>query len=143
FVGDGQDAGRQWQIPLNSNYDAVPTLLKDESLNLGDYQTLRQTSGEPFRLNVGNNSHFIVQYDDTLLQDILANVNALDEISQLQLLQDLRLLAEGRRISYAAVVPLLQQFADSKYTVVTSALYTVAGNLRKFVTPDAAEEEQM
>src|SRR5699024_3469264 len=65
FVGDGQDAGRQWQIPLNSNYDAVPTLLKDESLNLGDYQTLRQTSGEPFRLNVGNNSHFIVQYDDT------------------------------------------------------------------------------
>ncbi|NLR31629.1 M1 family metallopeptidase [Levilactobacillus tujiorum] len=143
FVGDGQDAGRQWQIPLNSNYDAVPTLLKDHSLDLGDYQSLRQTSGEPFRLNVGNNSHFIVQYDDTLLRDILANVNALDEISQLQLLQDLRLLAEGRRISYATVVPLLTRFADSKYTVVTSALYTVAGNLRKFVTPDSAEEKQI
>ncbi|AKP65186.1 aminopeptidase N [Levilactobacillus koreensis JCM 16448] len=143
FVGEGKDAGRQWQVPLNGNYDAVPEILADKAVTLGDYAELRQASGKPFRLNVGNSSHFIVKYDDTLLQDILANLDSLDAIAQIQLLQDLRLLAEGRQISYAAIVPLLSRFADSQSTVVNDVLYGVAGNLQKFVTPESAEEKAL
>ena len=143
FIGEGKDEGRLWQIPLNSNYDAAPQIMKDATITLGDYQELRQASGQPFRLNVGNNSHFIVKYDDTLMKDILDNIDSVDEISQLAILQDQRLMADAREISYASIVPLLPGFANSKSTVVNDALYRVANNLKKFVKPNSAEEKAL
>ncbi|MFC6169749.1 M1 family metallopeptidase [Loigolactobacillus jiayinensis] len=143
FIGEGRAAGRQWQVPLNSNYTAAPAILTEKSVVLGDYAALRATNGQPFRLNVGNNSHFIVKYDDTLLADILAHVADLDAIDQLQILQDLRLLAESGQVSYATVVPLLGNFANSHANVVNAALYQVASNLKKFVTPDSATETKL
>lgn len=143
FIGDGKDANRRWQIPLNSNYDAAPDLMKNKQVNLGDYVTLRQEQGEPFRLNVGNNSHFIVKYDETLLTDLLTHLTQLDAIAQLQILQDLRLLAEGRQISYAQLVQLLPKFANSQSNIVNAVLYQVANNLKQFVQPDSAEEKQL
>src|SRR5699024_6959708 len=118
-------------------------IMADKKIVLGDYNELRQQAGAPFRLNVGNESHFIVKYDEALLNDILDNSDTLDPISQLQLLQDLRLLAEGRQISYSSVVPLLGRFANSKSNVVNAALYQVAGNLKKFVAPDSTEENNL
>ncbi|RRK09384.1 M1 family peptidase [Lactiplantibacillus garii] len=143
FIGDGKEIGRSWKLPLNSNYAAAPAIFSDKSADLGDYQALRQANGKPFRLNVGNNSHFIVKYDQTLMDDILNHVDDLTPIDQLQLLQDFRLLAEGRQISYASVVPLLARFAESHSTVVNAALYQLAGNLRKFVMPDSDEEKHL
>ncbi len=143
FIGEGEEKGRQWQIPLNSNYGAVPELLTEHEIVVGDYQQLRAESGQPFQLNVGNNSHFIVKYDETLLADLAQDATNLSAISQLQMLQDQRLLAEGRLTSYATVVPLLQTFANSEHVVVTTALYDVANNLKKFVTPDSEEEHQL
>lgn len=143
FSGSGQEVGRHWQIPLNSNYDVAPAIFDQQRIMLGDYGTLRKTNDKPFRVNVGNNSHFIVKYDDTLLDDILANADSLDAISQLQVLQDLRLLAEAGHISYASVIPMLSRFANSHSTVVNAALYRVANNLKKFVTPDSDEEKNL
>lgn len=143
FIGDGKDAGRQWQIPLNSNYDAAPQIMADKEVDLGDYQALRKQNGKPFRLNVGNNSHFIVKYDDTLLQDILAHADELDPIAQRQLLQDLRLLAEGQQISYASLIPLLSKFKDSKSAIVNAELYQIANNLKMFAKVGSPEEQQL
>ena len=143
FVGDGKEVGRQWQIPLNANYDGAPAIFDQKQLTLGDYDQLRKANAKPFRANVGNNSHFIVKYDQTLLKDILDHVDSLDAISQLQILQDLRLLAEGRQLSYAEIVPLLSQFANSHSNVVNAALYQVANDLKKFTTPDSEEEKQL
>jgi aminopeptidase N len=140
FIGDGEDKGRQWQIPLNSNYAEVPELLTDQKLVVGDYQQLRAENEQPFQLNIGNNSHFIVQYDETLLGDLLADANQLPAITQLQLLQDQRLLAESGLASYAGVVPLLKKFSNSPHVVVTTLLYQVANDLKKFVTPDSEDE---
>lgn len=143
FSGSGQEVGRHWQIPLNSNYDVAPAIFDQQRVVLGDYAGLRKTNDKPFRVNVGNNSHFIVKYDDTLLNDILANVDSLDAISQLQVLQDLRLLAEASHISYASVIPMLSRFANGHSTVVNATLYRVANNLKKFVTPDSDEEKNL
>lgn len=137
FIGEHEEKGRLWQIPLNANYDAAPTIMKDADLDLGDYQELRQKNGQPFRLNVGNNSHFIVKYDQTLLDDILAHKDDLDNIAQLQLLQDLRLLAEGGQTNYASLVDLLPQFAQSKSYIVNSGLYQIANSLKNFVEPNS------
>src|SRR5699024_7257648 len=78
-----------------------------------------------------------------LLDDILAHLTDLDAIAQLQLLQDLRLLAEGNQITYATVVPLLTRFASNSSAVVNAALYQVAGNLKKFVEPDSQAEKAL
>ena len=115
FIGEGQDKGRLWQIPLNSNYETVPEIMKDQTLDLGDYAELKQKNGnKPFVLNVGNNSHFIVKYDETLLNDILEHIDELDSISQRELLQDMHLLAKGRVISYSELVPLMSHFTKNK-----------------------------
>lgn len=143
FIGAGKEIGRQWQIPLNANYAQAPSLLTEKSSQLGDYAQLRAENKLPFRLNVGNDSHFIVKYDETLLADILKNVTELDAISQLQILQDLRLLAEGQEISYAEIVPLLSRFSQSQFAVVNMALFVIANNLKKFVEPDSLEEKQL
>lgn len=143
FIGESEEKGRQWQVPLNSNYEAVPELLTEHEIVVGDYQQLREQTGQPFQLNVGNNSHFIVKYDETLLADLAQAATNLSAISQLQLLQDQRLLSEGRLTSYASVVPLLQNFANSEHVIVTIALYDVANNLKKFVTPDSDAEREL
>ena len=143
FIGEGQAQQRQWQIPLNGNYAEVPALLQTKTLNLGNYQDLRDRNQQPFRLNVGNSSHFIVRYDQRLLDDILADWEQLSAIDQLQLLQDLRLLAEGKQISYAEIVPLLPRFAKTDSALVTEMLYRVANDLKKFVAPQSSAEKQL
>lgn len=143
FIGAGEEQGRIWQIPLNGNYAEVPTIMAGKEIQLGDYQELRQQTGRAFRLNVGNNSHFIVKYDDTLLNDLLNEMDSFDAITQLQFLQDLRLLAEGQQISFAKVIPLLHRFAESHSAIVITALYRITTDLKKFVTPDSAEEQHL
>ncbi len=143
FIGDGEEKSRLWQIPLNANYNQAPAIFSEQSLVLGDYTQLRKQNGRPFRVNVGDNSHVIVKYDETLLNDILDHLDELGAIDQLQLLQDLRLLAEGRQISYAQIVPLLSRFKDSCSGIVNEMLYHVANSLKNFVQPAAKTERQL
>ena len=143
FIGDGKDVDREWQIPLNSNYDKAPQIMAEQELNLGNYQALRDKNGQPFRLNLGNNSHFIVKYDDTLLNDILDHADELDPITQRQLLQDLRLLAQGQQTSYASLIPLLKQFKDSPSAIVNAELYQIANSLKMFAKPDSPAEQEL
>lgn len=141
FIGGGKDQQRLWQIPLQANFKA-PKIMKTVSLDLGDYESLRQEAGEPLRLNVGNTSHFIIKYDQTLLKDILKN-SKLDAIGQLQLLQDLRLLADGKQASYAELLPLLQKFANSKSNIVNNAVYSIANKLKMFAAEDETDLKKL
>lgn len=143
FIGDGHDNGRLWQIPLNANYKEAPQIMKEKAISLGNYQDLRQQNGKPFRLNVGNNSHFIVKYDQTLMNDLLEHLDDLNAIDQRQLLQDFRLLADGQQLSYADIIPLLPRFADSHSEIVNTALYAIVNKLKQFVTPGNAEESAL
>lgn len=143
FIGEGKDIGREWQVPLHANTDAAPQIMTTKTLNLGNYADLRAAAGEPIRFNIGNTTHAIVQYDDTLFADIVAHVDDLDAIAQLQLIQDLQLLAESGRISYADVVPLMPQLAKSHAAIVNEALYGLAFKLRKFAQPGTDAEKQL
>lgn len=144
FIGEGKDMGRKWQIPLNSNYETIPELMKDTTLDLGNYQELKQkNNNKPFILNVDNNSHFIVKYDETLLNDILEHLDELDAISQRELLQDMHLLAKGREVSYSALIPLMGHFKDNQSYIVNDALFEIADDLKKFITPDSQDEKNL
>ena len=140
FIGEHQDAGRRWQIPLNANYEALPEIMKDPEIKLGDYEKLRKQEGKPLIINDGNNSHFIVKYDDQLMDDLLDHLADLSPIDQLAILQDARLLAQGQQRSYAELVPLIRRFADSHSAVVNNALYRIANYFKNFVTPGKSEE---
>ncbi|WEV38809.1 M1 family metallopeptidase [Lactobacillus sp. ESL0680] len=142
FVGEGKDVGRTWAIPLNANFTA-PQIMTEQELDLGDYQTLRAEAGHALRINVGNNSHFIVNYDETLMTDIMNELDTLKPVDELQLLQDLGLLAEGNQISYAEIVPLLPKFAASRSNIVINSLFSSARQLRKFVKPNSVEEKNL
>lgn len=142
FIGEGKDAKRKWAIPLNANF-AAPQIMSDRELDLGDYQQLRAKAGHALRVNVGNSSHFIVNYDEVLMNDIMAEMTELKPVDQLQLLQDLALLAEGKQISYAEIIPLLPKFAESKSNIVINILFNIVNQLRKFVSPDSAEEKAL
>lgn len=142
FIGDGEDRGRQWPLPLAANF-AAPKLLEEVSADLGDYQELRRTAGTPLRLNAGNNSHLIVDYDQPLLDDLLDHLNDLDPISQRQLLEDLRLMAQARRKSYADLVAILPRFANQPAVIVVEALYQLANSLKQFVEPGSEAEKQL
>ncbi|CCK83293.1 Aminopeptidase N [Lactobacillus equicursoris 66c] len=142
FIGEGKEVGRKWEIPLNANFKA-PKIMSDVEVDLGDYEELRAEAGHALRLNVGNNSHFIVKYDQTLMDDIMKEAKDLDPVSQLQLMQDLRLLAEGKQVSYADLVPVLELFKNSPSHLVIDALYTTAAQLRQFVEAGSAEEANL
>ncbi|GET16696.1 M1 family metallopeptidase [Ligilactobacillus agilis] len=142
FIGQGQDQNRLWQVPLHANFDA-PQLLTTKELNLGSYQELRAKAGHALRLNLGNTSHLVVDYSDELLADILTEVDTLSAIDQLQLLQDLRLLAESGRKSHAELLPLLLKLKDSKSAIVTETLSQVIAKLKFFVNPDSQGEKDL
>lgn len=143
FLGQGKETGRKWQIPLNSNYKSVPTIMTKKTEQIGNYVKLYTKANKPFRLNVNNNSHFIVKYDQNLLKNILKNSNLLDPISQLQILQDQHLLAEAGKIPYASIVSLLTSFSDSHSNIVNAALYRIANNLKIFIKPNSYEEKNL
>lgn len=142
FIGEGKEVGRTWAIPINANFKA-PQIMTQTELDLGDYKQLRAEAGHALRLNVGNSSHFIVNYDEKLMADIMANFEQLTAVDQLQLLQDLGLLAEGGQISYAEIVPLLPKFATSRSYIVINALFNTTRELRKFTKPDSDEEQNL
>lgn len=139
FIGEGHNQGRLWQIPLASNYQVVPELLTEATINLGNYADLRAQAAEPFRLNCGNHSHFIVNYEETLLTDLLNHAETFDAITHLQLLQDLGLLAKGRMVSFSTLIPLITRFATSSSAIVNDALYGILDEFRLFVTPHTKE----
>lgn len=139
FIGEGVDRDRQWLVPLKANFKA-PEILDAASKDLGNYAELRQAAGAPLRLNQGNSGHYIVHYQQPLLDEIMQDMDSLDTITQFQLLHDLNLLAQGRQLRFADLVTLLLEFADQKAAIVVEALYGLASRLKQFVEPGSETE---
>ena len=142
FIGQSKDYQRLWQVPLHANF-AAPKLLTTKKLDLGLYRDLRTEANHALRFNLNNTAHFIINYSDELLADILNEIDTLSPIDQLQLLQDLRLLAESGRKSHADLLELLIKLKDSKSAIVNETLYQIVSKLKFFVEPDSQGEKQL
>lgn len=143
FIGKGKDQKRIWQIPLHSNYADIPELMTEQSITIPNYSELRKKNSTPFRLNVNNTTHMIVNYDTKLLEDILSNSEEIDSITQLQLLKDLELMATSQMISFAELVPLLSKFATSTSAIVLDSVYSIVNQLKRFVNDDSSEKKEL
>ncbi|MET3634571.1 M1 family metallopeptidase [Streptococcus porcorum] len=141
FIGEHEDKGRIWQIPLNSNWEGIPDLLTTERLEIPNFSELATVNKSAFRLNTENTAHYITNYEGILLDDVMANLHDLDKTSKLQLIQDRRLLAESGQISYAELIPLLLKLKDETSHMVVTAMVQVTNGLSKFIDEGTASEE--
>ncbi len=133
FIGQGEDKGRIWPVPLNSNWTGLPDTLTEKSIEIPNYHQLLQQNNEPLRFNTDNTAHYISNYKGQLLDNILENLSDLDTTTKLQIIQERRLLAESGHISYAELVSLLTRVADETSYLVAAAVSQVVNGLKEFI----------
>ena len=141
FIGEHEDKGRLWQVPLNSNWQGLPDTLTTERLEIPNYAALAAQNEEALRLNTENTAHYITDYQGELLDALLNNLSSLDNISKLQIVQERRLLAESGMISYADLLPVISKLANETSYMVVSAVSQVLEGLNRFVDEGSQTEE--
>ncbi|MFS9235333.1 M1 family metallopeptidase [Streptococcus sanguinis] len=141
FIGEHEDKGRLWPVPLNSNWQGLPDTLTTERLEIPNYAALAAQNEGALRLNTENTAHYITDYQGELLDDLLNNISSLDNISKLQIVQERRLLAESGMISYADLLPVISKLANETSYMVVSAVSQVLEGLNRFVDEGSQTEE--
>ena len=141
FIGEHEDRGRLWPVPLNSNWQGLPDTLTTERLEIPNYAALAAQNDGALRLNTENTAHYITDYQGELLDALLNNLSSLDNISKLQIVQERRLLAESGKISYADLLPVISKLANETSYIVVSAVSQVLEGLNRFVDEGSQTEE--
>lgn len=133
FIGPHQDKNRLYQIPLNSTWEDINYTFTDKETEISSYSELREKYGKPFRLNFNNMAHYITNYDETLLKDILDNFKSYDKINKYQLVQEQLLLAQGQRIPYANLIKFVQKLSDEQAYMLVGLNNRILTGLELFV----------
>ena len=141
FIGEHEDKGRLWPVPLNCNWQGLPDTLTTERLEIPNYAALAAQNDGALRLNTENTAHYITDYQGELLDTLLNNLSSLDNISKLQIVQERRLLAESGMISYADLLPVISKLANETSYMVVSAVSQVLEGLNRFVDEGSQTEE--
>ena len=141
FIGEHEDKGRLWPVPLNSNWQGLPDTLTTERLEIPNYAALAAQNEGALRLNTENTAHYITDYQGELLDALLNNLSSLDNISKLQIVQERRLLAESGMISYVDLLPVISKLAKETSYMVVSAVSQVLEGLNRFVDEGSQTEE--
>jgi aminopeptidase N len=139
FVGPHQPSEKVWPIPLGASDPLLPELLETTEISL------KYTSDTPLRLNVGDSSHFITHYDDTLLKKLVDELQSGSQtpLDRVQLLHEQTLLARGSVISSGTLIPLLDAYKNETAEPVWDIISLAIGELKKFVESNPAAEEQL
>lgn len=141
FIGEHEDKNRLWVVPLNSNWKGLPDTLETESIEIPGYAALLAENKTALRLNTENTAHYITDYQGQLLDAVLADLVELDNTSKLQIVQERRLLAEAGHISYADLLPVVDQLAKEESYLVVSAVSQVIGALDRFIDEGTETEK--
>ncbi|MBS5747238.1 MAG: ERAP1-like C-terminal domain-containing protein, partial [Streptococcus sp.] len=140
FIGEHEDKGRLWEIPLNTNWKGLPDTLSEERIEIPNYSQLAAENNGALRLNTANTAHYITDYQGQLLDQLLEEFANLDTVSKLQILQERRLLAESGRISYASLVALLDLVEKEESFLIAQAKSQILAGLKRFIDEDTEAE---
>ena len=140
FIGEHEDKGRLWEIPLNTNWKGLPDTLSEERIEIPNYNQLAAENKGALRLNTANTAHYITDYQGELLDQLLEEFANLDTVSKLQILQERRLLAESGRISYASLVALLDLVEKEESFLIAQAKSQILAGLKRFIDEDTEAE---
>lgn len=137
FIGPNEDKSRLWPIPLHGVSNSIPESLQTKETSFV------YTDTQPFRLNTGGTAHFITQYDDTLLANIVNNLDTLSSVDKLNFLHEQVLLAKAGMQSYAAIIPLLSHFKTETNEAVWSIVSLAINEIKRFVEPEDTAEKKL
>ncbi|WP_049530827.1 M1 family metallopeptidase [Streptococcus pseudopneumoniae] len=141
FIGEHEDKNRLWVVPLNSNWKGLPDTLETESIEIPGYAALLAENKTALRLNTENTAHYITDYQGELLDAVLSELVELDNTSKLQIVQERRLLAEAGHISYADLLPVVDQLAQEESYLVVAAVSQVITALERFIDEGTEAEK--
>lgn len=140
FIGENEDKGRLWQVPLNSNWSGLPDTLTEKSISIPNFTQLASQNTGALLFNTANTAHYLSKYEGDLFESIMTNWSDLDKISKLQVIQERRLLAESGVISYSELVNLVANLTEeTDYTVLDAISYVIEG-LKRFIDEGSEEE---
>ena len=80
FIGEHEDKGRLWEIPLNTNWKGLPDTLSEERIEIPNYNQLAAENKGALRLNTANTAHYITDYQGELLDQLLEEFANLDTV---------------------------------------------------------------
>jgi aminopeptidase N len=134
FIGDHAESDRVWPIPLGADNGDLPELLDTRKTSVAiDAST---------RLNVNDSAHYITRYPAHTVEGILKDVRAgkVDPVGRLQFLHEQTLLARGRFVTSADLIPTIDAYGNETTESVWDIMALAVGELKKFVEADATAE---
>lgn len=137
FIGPHEDKARTWPIPLHGASKEIPESLQAKEFSFEYHDSL------PLRLNAGGTAHYITQYDEVLLADIMQNLGSLSSVDKLNFLHEQVLLAKAGMQSYAVIIPLLSYFKTETNESVWSIISLAIAELKRFVEVDELAEKKL
>lgn len=126
FFIDGGSSDQIWPIPLFANDDKSPEVF--------DSKTILFKPGEirDFQLNVGNNSHFVTQYDETLRHNLFKEIDQFDIVDRLKILNEMTMLVRAGFGSATDYIDILQKLSVEENDAVRSIMSIMIGDLKRF-----------
>lgn len=143
FIGEHEEKGRLWQIPLNSTWTGLPDILTEKELVIDNFDQLAAKNEGPLRFNTENTAHYLVDYRDELLTAILSDWTNLDKLTKLQILEERRLLAESGQIASSDLVELLPHVTDLSSYLVANATANILRSLEAFLDEDSPADKAL
>lgn len=137
---DTNDVNKIWPICLNHNLKNEASLLNANSLELNcppDQETIR--------FNIGNYGHFITDYDENLLNEILVDLdnNKLKSIDRLQLLNEQMILSSVGYVSNARIIEIISRFKNEDSEQVWDLILIAINELKKIVEEESEAETKL
>jgi len=138
FVGSHEASNRQWPIPIDSTYDALPELLTQKLFTATYEDSL-------VLLNQQNTGHYLTNYDDEIYGHIISAIKdgSLSESQRIQFLTEQTMLARGGYRSMAALIPLLDAYKLESSDKIWDVLSVAIAELKKFVETDEVHEKKL
>lgn len=138
FHTDGSaDSGRTWPIPLFSNRHELPEVLDERSI------TVKIPSSGKIELNVGNNAHFITQYDKVSLDQLQRDLGHATAIDQVKLIEESLLLSRAGLTTISPLVHLLVNVHSSDNRITVQKISSALGSLASLTDINSAEETHL
>lgn len=139
FVIGGQPTpDKYWPIPLFANQPELPSVMNQPQLTV----ELPSQTAQPLQLNVGNGAHYVVKYDDQLLQPLLDNFADLAIVDQIKLLRESLLLSTANLQDISRTLSLLSHLSQVDNQAVLATAAGLIGNLTILIQPDSPAETQ-
>ncbi|MCL2451900.1 M1 family metallopeptidase [Candidatus Saccharibacteria bacterium] len=137
FLSDGTTDGTIWPIPLFSNDENCPRILEGKTVRF------RPKNPDQFRLNVGNNAHFIYVFSENLREKLTIDIHDFSPIDRAATINQILLLARGGRENTADLIEVLSKLRDENSDAVWDMMNMALGDLMRFVEPDSDDEKRL